>query len=179
MALKTWCNVLRELKKKNSNALLVLNYFSYGKKNRINHVTRHLVLCFVMCVYALSRSVRSDSWKPHALQPASLLCPWNFQARMLEMVAILFSRGSSWLRDQTQVSRIAGGFFNIWANREALKILKWVSVSLLPWIFLTQESNRGLLHCRHVLYHLSHLGSSVFFHRWLYLFQHPRPYTIN
>ena len=33
------------------------------------------------------------------------------QARILEWVAIPFSRGSSQLRDQIQVSRIAGGFF--------------------------------------------------------------------
>ena len=41
------------------------------------------------------------------------------QARILEWVAIPFSRGSSWPRDQTQVSCIAGGFFTIWATREA------------------------------------------------------------
>ena len=34
-----------------------------------------------------------------------------FQARILEWLAISFSRGSSWPRDQTQVSCIAGGFF--------------------------------------------------------------------
>ena len=33
------------------------------------------------------------------------------QARILEWVAIPFSRGSSRLRDRTQVSRVAGGFF--------------------------------------------------------------------
>ncbi|MES6266278.1 hypothetical protein U6R57_12305, partial [Cutibacterium acnes] len=33
------------------------------------------------------------------------------QARILEWVAISFSRGSSQPRDQTQVSHIAGGFF--------------------------------------------------------------------
>ena len=33
------------------------------------------------------------------------------QARILEWVAVPFSRGSSQLKDQTQVSRIAGGFF--------------------------------------------------------------------
>ena len=33
------------------------------------------------------------------------------QARILEWVAISFSRGSSQLRDQTRVSRIAGEFF--------------------------------------------------------------------
>ena len=34
-------------------------------------------------------------------------------------VAIPFSRGSSWPRDWTRVSCIAGGFFTIWATREA------------------------------------------------------------
>ena len=33
------------------------------------------------------------------------------QARILEWVAVPFSRGSSQPRDQTQVSHIAGGFF--------------------------------------------------------------------
>ena len=33
------------------------------------------------------------------------------------------------------------------------------SLSLLPWIFLTQELNRGLLHCRWILYRLSYQGS--------------------
>ena len=40
------------------------------------------------------------------------------QARILEWVTVLFSRGSSQLRDQTQVSCIAGRFFTIWANKE-------------------------------------------------------------
>ena len=35
------------------------------------------------------------------------------QARVLEWVAIPFSRGSSQPRDQTQVSRIAGRGFNL------------------------------------------------------------------
>ena len=40
------------------------------------------------------------------------------QARILEWVAIPFSRESSQTRDQTQVSCIAGGFFTIWTTRE-------------------------------------------------------------
>ena len=39
------------------------------------------------------------------------------QARILEGVAMPSSRGSSQPRDQTQVFRIAGGFFTIWATR--------------------------------------------------------------
>ena len=45
-----------------------------------------------------------------------------FQARVLVWVAISFSRGSSWPGDRTQVSRIVGRRFTIWATREALKV---------------------------------------------------------
>ena len=38
------------------------------------------------------------------------------QARIMEWVAFPFSRGSSQLRDQTQVSHIAGRFFTSWAT---------------------------------------------------------------
>ena len=40
-----------------------------------------------------------------------------FQAWILEWVAISFSRGSSWPRDQTRVSHIAGRCFTVWATR--------------------------------------------------------------
>ena len=43
------------------------------------------------------------------------------QARILEWVAISFSRGSSRPRDRTQVSHIAGRRFNLCTTREALK----------------------------------------------------------
>ena len=55
------------------------------------------------------------------------------QARILEWVAISSSRGSSQPRDQTQVSCIAGRFFTIWANREAL--VYW-SVLVNIWSFI-------------------------------------------
>ena len=41
------------------------------------------------------------------------------QARIMEWVAISFSRVSSRPRDQTWVSCIAGKFFTLWATREA------------------------------------------------------------
>ena len=41
-----------------------------------------------------------------------------FQARILEWVAISFSRGSSQPRDWTQVSHIVGRRFTLWATRE-------------------------------------------------------------
>ena len=45
-----------------------------------------------------------------------------FQARILEWVAISFSRGYSPPRDQTWVLCIAGRFFTNWATREIVKI---------------------------------------------------------
>ena len=44
----------------------------------------------------------------------------TLQARILQWVAILFSKGSSQPRVQTQVSCTAGGFLPIWVTREAL-----------------------------------------------------------
>ena len=110
------------------------------------------------------------------------------QARILERVAIPFSRGSSRPRDQTPISCIAGGFFTIWATREDIKDEKWsesqsvvsdslwshglycpwnspgqntevVSLSLLQGIILTQESNWGLLNCRWIFNQLSYYQS--------------------
>ena len=45
-----------------------------------------------------------------------------FQARIPEWVTISFSRGSSRPRNQTQVSRIGGRHFNLWATRDSESI---------------------------------------------------------
>ena len=36
------------------------------------------------------------------------------------------------------------------------RVLEWVAISFSRGSFLTQGSNLGLLHCRQMLYHLSH-----------------------
>ena len=53
-------------------------------------------------------------------------------ARTLEWVAIPFTRGPSWPRDQTQVFHIGGRFFAVWATRE-------LGVKLLPATCLWAE----------------------------------------
>ena len=50
--------------------------------------------CWVLC----------DSLWPHRLWPTRLLCPRIFQTRILEWVAISYSRASSQLRDWTCIS---------------------------------------------------------------------------
>ena len=53
------------------------------------------------------------------------------QARILEWVAVSFSKGSSQPRDPTQVSCIAGGFFTVWATRKVIReIMYMYSLSL-------------------------------------------------
>ena len=79
------------------------------------------------------------------------------QAKILEWIAFPFSRGSSQPRDQTQVSRIAGRFITSWTTRKPRNTAVG-SLSLLQWIFPTQESNWGLLHCRWILYQLRYQG---------------------
>ena len=54
--------------------------------------------------------------RPHR-QPGSSV-HGIFQARLLEWVAIPFSRGSSRPRDQIQVSCIAGELFTVWATKK-------------------------------------------------------------
>ena len=52
-------------------------------------------------------SVMSNSLWPHRLQPASLLHPWDSQARILEWVGMPSSRASSWPRDRTHISCVS------------------------------------------------------------------------
>ena len=61
-----------------------------------------------------------DSYPLHGLCPPGSSVHWSLQARTLEWVAISFSRDSSWPRNWTLVSCIAGRFFTIWATRKAL-----------------------------------------------------------
>ena len=74
--------------------------------------------CVCMCVCVCVHSVISDSLRPHALGSSvhGIFPPGHsvhgiIPARMLQWVAIPFSRGSSPPRDPTRVSCIADRFF--------------------------------------------------------------------
>ena len=58
------------------------------------------------------------------------------QARILEWGVISFSRGSSWPRDQTQVSCMASRFFTVWATTGQ----RWV---LIPVYSLSSFTSTG------------------------------------
>ena len=125
--------------------------------------------------------------KVKVAQSCSLFAtPWTIQsrilqARILEWVAVAFSRGSSQPRDQTQVSRVVDGFFTT-EPPGRLKNTEVGSLSLLQLIFPTQESNWSLFHRRRILYHWAireaplpksvppkEASCLVSYHRFLYL----------
>ena len=89
-----------------------------------------------MCVYVLSRF--SHVWLFATLWLTRLHCPWDFQARILEWVAISFCRGSSRPRDGTCVSCIGRQFFtnsNTWeAQRIIYNELSFTCCPRLPMI---------------------------------------------
>ena len=70
----------------------------------------------------------------------------TFQPRILGWVAISFSRGSSWPRDRTQVSRTAGRFFTIWATREAL-VKMWYVYIYRQWSIIQPQKEWNLVIC--------------------------------
>ena len=104
---------------------------------------------------------QKENSQTHEIQtgPAALTLIFPCSSRVgLRPLLLCKNRGSSQPRDQTQVSCVAGGFFTSWATRET-KNAGVGSLSLLQWIFLTQELNWGLLHCRQIRNQLSYQGS--------------------
>ena len=73
-----------------------------------------------------SHSVMSDS-----LGTQGLYSPWNFPGQDTEVGSLSLLQGSSQLRDQTQVSHIAGRFFTNWAIRESHIV--WCLILLSSW----------------------------------------------
>ena len=77
-----------------------------------------------VCVYVVKVKMLVSQSCPTLCDPMDYSLPGSsvheiLQARILEWVAIPFSRGSSRPRDQIWVSCIAGGFFTVWSTREA------------------------------------------------------------
>ena len=79
------------------------------------------------------------------------------QARILKWVAIPFSRGSSQLRDWTQVSCIAGRFFTSWATREDQELI----IVIAKFINITESTTVGILYLWNVTQMWSHTISAL------------------
>ena len=92
-----------------------------------------------------SLSLLQGIFPTQGLNPGLPHCRWILcqlshkgSPRMLEWAAYPFSSGSSWLRNQTRVSCIEGGFFTNWARNK---------LSLGTWIIPVDPSD-GL--CQHM-----------------------------
>ena len=102
----------------------------------------------------LSRSVVSSPLQPHGLQPARFLCPWGFSRQEYwsglpcpppgDLPNPRIEPRSPALQVDSLLSEPPGKSKNTGVG----------SLSLLWGIFLTQELNPDLLHCRQILYQL-------------------------
>ena len=89
----------------------------------------------------LSRSVMSDSVNPWTVAHQAPLSVGILQARILEQVAMPSSRGPSQHRYQTQVSRIAGGFFFYHLSHEECLMKRLQSIIRQPQNIFTYQSS--------------------------------------
>ena len=84
----------------------------------------YICVCVYVCVYSICVCVLVTQLCQTLCNPMDCSPPGSsvhgiLQARILEWIAIFFSKGSSRPRDRAQVSCIAGRFFTIWATGEA------------------------------------------------------------
>ena len=127
----------------------------YCRASRLTlHISSFLCQNSVFCepMFSVMKYFYASKWK-------SLSRVWLFviQARLLEWVAFPSSRRSSQPRDRTQISHTEGGFFTSWATGRP-KNTGVDSLSLRQGIFMTQESNWCLQHCRWIPYQLNYEG---------------------
>ena len=104
----------------------------------------------------------SDSLQSHGLSPARLLCPWGFSRQEVwsglpcpppgDLPDPGIEPRSPELQADSLPSEPPGKPKNIGAG----------SQSPFQGIFLTQEPNWGLLHCRRILYQLSWYGQTQY-----------------
>ena len=89
----------------------------------------HVCVCVCVCV-CVSHSIVSDSSTPWTVAQGIL------QARILKRVVISSSKGSSQPRDWTEVSCMAGGFFTVWATREALCMCAYMCIYIYVCVYI-------------------------------------------
>ena len=93
----------------------------------------------MVCVCAQSSPILWDSMD---YSPPGSSVQGIFQERILEQVAVSFSRGSSWPRDQTWVpesSAMAGGFFTSVPPRKPRGEMEWDKLGDRDWRIYTEK----------------------------------------
>ena len=137
----------------------MIKYYTYTLNNRIQMCINFnlTVIKIYSCVHALS----SESC------PVMSKSPWNSPGQNTPGQKISFLHGifptqgikprSPTLQADSLPAKLQGKPKNTGVG----------SLSLLQQIFLTQELNWGLLHCRQILYQLSYQGSPCALLKWL------------
>ena len=125
-----------------------------GERSRLN------TLCLSFSTVSIFLgSVKSEN-ESRSVMSTTLWYPMDYkihgipQARIPECIVFPFSMGFSQPRDRTQVSRLQAGSLPAEPPGKP-KNTGLGSLSLLQWIFPTQKSSQGLLHCRQILYQMS------------------------
>ena len=100
-----------------------------------------------LCVCMIVTQSCPTLWDPVHCSPPGSSVHRILQARILQWIAIPFSRVSSWPRDRTRISHIEGRFFTIWATRRTwkwlimkmslqdVKEIRFSSYTLIPCFF--------------------------------------------
>ena len=145
------CHTLPILLSKLSELLMLININSWQCVLHRAHALTHSnninkVLLLLLLLVKVAQSCLT-------LWPHELYSPWNSPSQNTGLEWVAFPFRSSQPRDQTQVSLI-------YLQADSLPAEPWGklkntgvgSLSLLQQIFLTQELNHGLLHCRLILY---------------------------
>ena len=111
----------------NAPSILAPNYHTHTNQSASKgEDSISVYVCVCVCVCVLISQLCLTLCDPMDCSPPGSSVHGILQARILEWVAIPFSRGSSRPRDQTWVSCPAGRFFTTGATKEALAFLVFV-----------------------------------------------------
>ena len=101
--------------------------------------------------------------------PVDYIVHWILQARILEWVTFPCSRDLPNPGIKARSPTLQEDSFPAEPQGKP-KNTEVGNLSLLQRIFLTQESNQGLLYCRRILYELSYQGSPLLLTKALFLY---------
>ena len=101
------------------------NWWRSKKKTKMKTNHDQETVKFWLLLFSFKKWIESAQLCPTLCDPMDCSPPGSsvhgiLQARILEWVAVPFSRGSFQPRNRTQAFCIAGGFFTAWTTREAI-----------------------------------------------------------
>ena len=116
---------------KQGNKVMRIKHYNYGIITKLfNYYICHF------CSHILKVIVKITQLCLTLWDPMDYTVHGILQAKILEWVAVPFSRGSSQPRDQAQVSCTAGGFFTSWTTGRPLTLILQVI-----WLFLKKNQS--------------------------------------